>query len=514
MPISFDHLMKKESLFWGSLFLISFLLHWWSSGMLGFHRDEFLYLALGAHPGIGHWSNPPLLGWLSWFSQNVFGESLRAIHVFPAVAGALMSLFSCLIAKELGGQRFAIGLTFLATLFHLAFLRAFSFLMPVPFDILFWTFYIYLLIRFLNTENKNYLLYLGVAIGLGMLNKYSVAFFVLAMILGVLLTPQRKLIFTKTPYQAMALGLLVFLPNLLWQFYYGFPVIHHMQELSENQLQNVQPLDFIADQFVVNWQNVFLFVPGLFFLLGDKKNTRFRWSAWIAVLTVFLFLMFKGKSYYTLGIFPPLIAAGAVFWEEKIKIFWLRMLFAAALVGLILPIIPMAIPIFSADGLQKYFAQFPLETALRWEDGASHALPQDYADMLGWQELADGVGKAYELCDLEKPVIIYAENYGQAGAIDHLGKKYGLPPVNSFADSYRLWNGENLSTEVDQFIYVNDNLGEDIENLFARVILVDRVKNPRARELGTRVYLCREPTASFKDFWNSRLEEVRAASGL
>jgi len=482
--------------------------------MLGYHRDEFLYLALGEHPGFGHWSNPPLMGWLSWISQNVFGESLRAIHVFPAIAGALLSVFSCLIAKEWGGQRFAIVLTFLATLFHLAFLRAFSFLMPVPIDILFWTFYIYLLVRFIHTQNKNYLLLLGAGIGMGMLNKYSIAFFVLAMLLGALLTPHRKLLFTKTPYQAMALGLLVFLPNLIWQITYGFPVVHHMQELSESQLQNVRSLDFIVDQFVVNWQNIFLLVPGLFFLLGNKKETRFRWCGWIAILTIFLFLIFKGKSYYTLGVFPPLIAAGAVFWEEKIKAFWSRMIFTTVLIALLLPIIPMALPIFSAHDLQKYFAKFPLETALRWEDGALHELPQDYADMLGWQELADGVGKAYQLCDQQKTVLIYAENYGQAGAIDHLGQRYKLPPVHSFADSYRLWNAENISKEIDQFIYVNDELGEDVASLFASVTIVDSVKDIRAREFGTKVYLCQKPVTSFSDFWNSRLEEVRVASGL
>lgn len=508
--------MKNQTFFLGSIFLISFLLHWGSSGMLGYHRDELLYLALGQHPGLGHWSNPPFIGWISYLSQQLFGGSLRAIHVFPAIAGGLMSLFSCLIARELGGQRFAISLTAVATFFHLAYLRAFSFLMPVPFDILFWTFFVYLIIRYLNTNNRNYLLGLGAAIGLGMLNKYSVLFFALALLLGTLLTPHRKLLLRREPYLAMGLGLLVFLPNLLWQYSYGFPVIQHMTELSENQLQNVSAIHFISDQFLMNGQNILLVLPGFFFLLFSKHQHRFRLVGWIALWVILLFLIFKGKSYYTLGVFPPLIAAGAVFWEEKMNFLFLRVVFIALIIGLTFPLLPMSLPIYAPVHLEAYFRKYKLAGVLRWEDGQVHSLPQDYADMLGWKDIANGVEKAYQRCDPHKRVMIYGENYGQAGAVAHLRKNQQMPDVKSFSDSFVLWHTDKLdaSIAVEEFIYINDEMGEDVAALFADISVVDSVRDRRAREYGTKIYLCREPRHSFLDFWNSRVAEVQEAAGL
>lgn len=505
---------KKLTLFFGGIFLLSFLLHLGSSGMLGYHRDEFLYLALGQHPGLGHWSNPPFIGWISYLTQQLFDGSLRAIHIFPAIAGGLMSLLSCLIARELGGRRFAIVLTAVATFFHLAYLRAFSFLMPVPFDILFWTLFVYLIIRYLNTDNSNYLYALGAAIGLGMLNKYSVFFFALALILGTLLTPHRKLLFRKEPYLAMGLGFLIFLPNLYWQYCYGFPVIHHMAELSESQLQNVLAINFISDQFLMNAQNVLLVLPGLFFLLFSKTERRFRLPGWIAFLSILLFLVFKGKSYYTLGVFPPLIAAGAVFWEQKVHSKVLRIGFTTVIIAATFPLLPMSLPLYPSSHLEVYFRKYQLEGVLRWEDGRVHSLPQDYADMLGWQDIAKAADKAYELCDPQKPVIVYGENYGQAGAVEHLGKNQQMPAVNSFSDSYVLWHPEKVEEEVEQFIYINDELGADVEALFADIRVVDSVRNSRAREYGTKIYLCRQPRRSFTDFWNSRVEYVRKESGL
>jgi hypothetical protein len=145
-----------------------------------------------------------------------------------------------------------------------------------------------------------------------------------------------------------------------------------------------------------------------------------------------------------------------------------------------------------------------------WEDGKTHALPQDYADMQGWREIAAMVISAWQQSGDNEHTLIYAENYGQASAIDWYGRRAGLPPVLSFNDTYLLWAPDSLDREVSTFIYVNDELGEDVQAIFGDIVAVDELKTPFAREKGTRVYLCKAPRTSFRDFYAARIGGIKA----
>ncbi|MDX1940354.1 MAG: glycosyltransferase family 39 protein [Saprospiraceae bacterium] len=488
------------------------IFHLFTNVNYGFHRDEMLYLALGRHLDAGYWSNPPLIGWIAWFIQAFLSDSMFAVRLVPSLLGTSILIITALIAREMGGGKYAQFLAAFGMLVSPALVRSSWLFQPVIIDVFFWTFSTYFIIKYLQSKEKQNIIYFGITIGLGLLNKYNLAFLLFALVPALLVTPHRTLLWQRQTLWAVLIALLIFAPNLIWQYTHDFPVITHMQELARNQLVNVSSFDFIIDQFLINISTNILWIPALFFLFFNQKMQSFRLIGWLFIFTIVIYLILHGKSYYTIGIFPMMIAAGTIFWENLSSKIWLRTLIPVLMLSLLIPILPLGIPFLSVPkmaGYCKYLAEdIGLDFATRWEDGEQHALPQDYADMLGWSELAQHTIKAYEQVEDKNRVLIYAENYGQAGAIELFAKDKRLPSVNSFSDSYRLWIQKE--TNANTLIYVNDELGEDVQRIFADIQIIGKIENPYARERGTTVYLCQKPQGNFGSFWKIRVAEVLA----
>ncbi|HRI58268.1 MAG TPA: glycosyltransferase family 39 protein, partial [Saprospiraceae bacterium] len=482
--------------------LVKILLHLATANTLGFHRDEFLYLALGRHLDWGFWSNPPFIGFVSWLSQNLLGDSLMATRFLPALCGGGLVLLTGLMVRDLGGGRFAQVLCGTAMLFSIAWLRAYSMLQPVPFDVFFWALLSFGLLKWLKTNDTRWWWFIGATAGIGFLNKYSIVFWAAALLGALLVTPQRKVLATRMPWLAAGLALLILSPNLLWQWQYNFPVVHHMEELARYQLQNVVPVNFLVDQLLFHGPGgAALWIAGLIFLLRAPVMQPYRLLGWFYVAILLVFLALNGKSYYTLGAYPVLFAAGAVWWERFLQKAWPRAVLVAAVVAPALPLFPTGIPVWRPERLVQYFRGLTDKgiVAVRWEDGELHPLPQDYADMLGWVEL-EGLAYKAAMKAGNNAYIIYGDNYGQAGAVDYFVHSTRLlpnPTVASFSDSYRLWAPDTLAPDVKTLIYINDeDPGEDVQELFADIQLIGKVENTYARERGTGVWLCREPRSS------------------
>jgi len=492
---------------------ITLLVHLFTYNNLGFHRDEFLYLALGRHLSTGYWSNPPLIGLISYLSQLLPGDSLFTTRLFPAIAGAVLILVTGLTARELGGKLYSQVLACLSLSLSLLVLRGYSMLQPVPFDILIWTLILFWFLRYINTQKPVFLLLIGVAFGLGILNKYMVVFLAAGLLLAILFTPQRRLWTSKYTWYAVLIALVLFLPNLIWQYSNDFPVIRHMQELKDTQLVNVKRANILIDQVLMFTLGSIVWISGLLWLLFAGKSKSYRVFGFIYFSILMIFLILRGKSYYMAGLYPFLFAAGGVSWEVFLKSRVWQVVLALLIALLSIPLVPGGIPIMSAGKLAQFYTKIPpkmgAEALLRWEDGRMHPLPQDFADMLGWDELGTIVIKASDTIQDKNRIMIYAENYGQAGSIDHYGKPYGLPPVVSFSDSYLLWVPDTISPDIDIFFYVNDELGTDVDSLFACIDSVGSITNPYAREFGTSVYLCRSPRSDFRSFWSARVKEVK-----
>ena len=509
---------RNRDLIWiGILMVVAFLLRMLSNQKYGFHRDEFLYISQGQHLDWGFWSNPPGPAFFSWLTQATLGDSLWAIRFFPALLGVLTIGLVCLMARDMGGKRYAQLLAGICVIISSSMPRAFLMYNPVPFDIFYWTLLAFLLLRYIKRGQNQYLWYLGLTAGLGFINKYSILFFALPAIIALLTTKHRKVFQRRDFWIGVSLGMVIILPNIGWQWNNGFPVIGHMEELQQNQLTNVRPLDFIKDQLLFNASVLLVWLPGLWYLFASKKGTPYRLIGIIFIGIIALLLFLQGKSYYTLGAYPMMFAAGACMWEHwTTRRIWLRIVPLVVCPLIFFRLMPFSVPYLKLDKMIAFgqeAVEMGLDGVVRWEDGEIHPLPQDYADMLGWEELGDLVKEALSQLNESESYLIYCENFGQVGAVNYYGKNEGIKAV-SFADAFAYWVPEELTPDVQTFIYVNDELGDDVANLFENINEVGRVNNPYARERGTRVYLCQHPRSSFPEFWALRVRQVRTNLGM
>ncbi|NOY37662.1 MAG: glycosyltransferase family 39 protein [Chlorobi bacterium] len=498
--------INRNTLIIYGLGLTNILFHLVFYNKLEYHRDELLYFSLGLHPAFGYATVPPLIGWIASFMQMISGYSLFAVKLFPALLSGAFVIISTFITKELGGKSYAQILTAIAVMVMPVSMRAFNLFQPVSTDLFFWTLITYYVLRYVNTQKEKYLIITGAVSGLAMLNKYLVALYLLALFSTILFTGHRIIFKKRSFYIGLFAGLIIFLPNMIWQINHGFPVISHMQELHDQQLVHVNRLDFLSDQIMMPFASVLLIFPGFFCLL---KNRKYRFMAYSVLFVVITLLILRGKSYYTIGILPVLTASGAVAAEKYISNKLVRYAIPVFLILITLPVVPFGIPVYGEEKLVCYFQnledKYGIVAGRRFEDGTIHSLPQDYADQLGWEELVKITSDAYRLIPDKSKGLIYCENYGQASAVFIIGKKYNLPEPVSFSDNYFYRKPAEFNPDIEYFIYINDELGEDVKELFQDIKIIGRVSDINAREYGTAVYLCTNPKRSFNTFWKSVL---------
>jgi 4-amino-4-deoxy-L-arabinose transferase-like glycosyltransferase len=496
----------------GLIAIFNVIFHMLFYNTLGFHRDELLYFSLGQHLSAGYASVPPFIGFIAWIVIHTLGYSLLAARLIPFLLSGIMILLIAAITREMKGGNYAqiiVAIAFTVTPFNL---RCFSLFQPVCFDMFFWSMVFYLLLRWINTKEDKFLILLGPVVGIGLINKYTIALELFCLLVVLLFTSYREVFKRKAFYEAVIIGLLIFMPNLIWQFLHDLPFVTHMKALNDSQLVHVSRISFFSDQLFIGLMGMLLIIPGIVYLLRSKTLHAYRPLLLACLLAVFVLALLRGKSYYTIGMFPFWIAAGGVYWESILKRTFTKILILFTIVLFSLPFIPVGLPVFKAEKLVKYFAwtkeNLGLGMVLRWESGNYHPLPQDYADMLGWDELAAITSRAYNQVPDKQSVMIYAENYGEAGAVMVLGKEYGLLNPTCFSESFLYWIPRNPPYEIVSLIYINDKLGEDIKNLFTECHEVDSIRNPLSREFSTGVWLCTKPKSSFNNFWKLKAKQV------
>ena len=523
--------MTIKTLTWLQLLLVflaaKLLLHLTLNGLWSFHRDALLYLALGRHLDWGYASVPPGIAFWAWFSTQVLGDSVDAVRLIPTLFGTGTVLLTALMAKEMlpergknGSGKFAVVLIGLCGLLSGAYLRPSMLFQPVVFDIFYWTLLSWLLLKFINTQKPSWLLWFGATAGLGLLNKYSVLIYLFGLAVGILLTPHRRMLSGKYVYLSAGLALLILSPNIAWQVQHQFPVFRHMSELAATQFVHVSYGDFFADQLRFHAPAIPIWIAGLYFLFFTKPAAPWRVFGWAYLAVLAVLLAFSAKSYYALGAYPVLIAAGAAQLERisVVRNRWVRLAVPVFMLAIGCLSVPAALPLFppeqEARFIQKISTLPGLDGILRWEDGRYYALPQDYADMLGWKEIADMTGKAWQTIPDKSTAAIYADNYGLAGAIEHFGKKYGVSEVLSFSDNYRYWLPDSLPANFKTLIYVNDELGDDMPGFFEKLERVGQLDMPLSRQHGVVVYLCRNPTPAFFDRIGTAIRQAKTEQAI
>ncbi|MBS1643328.1 MAG: glycosyltransferase family 39 protein [Bacteroidetes bacterium] len=458
------------------------------------HRDEFLYLAESKHLAWGFMEVPPLLSLLAWVA-HLLGNGFVMVKFFPALFGALTFVLTARIILSIGGGLYAIFLSFLAFIFG-AYLRVNYLFQPNFLEIFFYTLVAFSVIKYIQTKNNIYIYVFGVACGLGMLSKYSIAFFIIGIIVGLLLSKQRSIFANKHFYFASLIGIIIFLPNILWQYNHNFPVQQHMQELQETQLQYVSSIGFIKDQFLMNLPCVYIWIAGLLFLTLSKKGRQYIFIFWAYTILIMLLIIFHGKNYYALGAYPVLFAFGAYLLERltRKRVPFMRWVFITITFYFGIIFTFLALPMFPPQKLAEIYKDKNVEKtgALKWEDLQNHALPQDFADMIGWKEITEKTANVYNnLSDEEKSkTIIKCDNYGLCGALNYYGKQYGLPEAYSTNASFLFWMPDTY--KVANVITVGENYPDTTRSIvkqFAHITVKDELVDSFARENGCKIIL-------------------------
>jgi Dolichyl-phosphate-mannose-protein mannosyltransferase len=480
------------------------------------HRDELLYLAEGHHLAWGYMEVPPLLSVFAWLT-NSFGSSLFWIKWWPALFGALTFLLTGKIIVSLGGKWFALLLGFLPFVAGV-YLRVHFLFQPNFLEIFCWTLLAYTLVQYIQTKQVKWLYWFGAALGIGMMSKYTVAFYTLALLLGILLTRHRSIFSKPALWVGGLIGIVIFLPNLLWQYQHHFPVIFHMKELRQTQLQYVSPLSFLTDQLLMNLPTVFIWITGLFWTLLNKAARPYRFIGWAYIVLIVLLLVTRGKNYYALGSYPVLLAFGAYRLEQltAARLQWLRYAMVALPVSLGIFMLPIALPMYAPEPLAAVYVNrhFAKTGALKWEDLQNHPIPQDFADMLGWDEMARKTAAAYNTMNSteKKHSLLFCDNYGQAGAINYYRSKYPMPEAYSDNASFLYWMP--AQAQFDNIVLVTDDKNE-MQHAFIKefqsAVLFDSVTNAYAREKGSLIIVLKGASPVFHQFFNEKLTKKKAA---
>ena len=508
-----------------SLAAAKLLLHLLTAGRYGIFRDELYYLACSEHLDWGYVDQPPAIALIAWFVRHAFGTSLLGLRFLPAIAGAALVWLAGTLAREMGGGRFAQVLAALATIVVPIYLVIHHWLTMNAFEPLIWMGAAWCVARAINSGQGKYWLWFGVLIGVGMQTKYSIVFFAFGIAIGLILTPERQLLKNKWIWLGAVAALLVFLPNFLWLVKHDFPFLELMRNIRQSDRDVARgPVAFIADQAMIMNPILFpLWVGGLVWLFFSKTGRRYRVFGWSYIVMLVTFIVLKGKNYYLTPVYPILFSAGAIAFERltvyrstsssegqlnswtttgRGKGRWMRSAYIALILLAGVALAPLSVPILSPENYIRYQKTLGIEPS-KTENQETGPLPQYFADEFGWEEMTRTVAEIYNSLPPEQreQTAIFANSYGQAGAIDFFGPRYGLPKAISNHQNYWFWGPRNYTGAI---VIVLGSDGEGDREHFKTVDAVGRTNHPYSRrDEHYEIFLCRGLNQDLHTLWPS-----------
>lgn len=488
-------------------FLLQYLLY---NPSYDLQRDEYLYLDQANHLAWGYLSVPPVTSWISGIIAY-FGNTVFWVRFFPALFGALTIVIVWEAIEELNGSLFAFVLGATCVLFS-CLLRLNGLYQQNSLDVLSWTAFYFILVKYINTEKTKWLFIGAVIFAIGFLNKYNFLFLLSGLFPAILLSPQRKLFAKKEFILSVLLALVLILPNLLWQYNNHFPVYYHMKELTEHQLINVNRLDFLKEQIFYFIGSLLIILIAVYALLFYAPFKKYKLFVLAMIFTLIIFDYLRAKGYYAIGLYPIYISFGSVYAGDILKKGRKKYLQTVVIVIPILFFIfflNLFFSIKSPEYIVRNAKAYKELGLLRWEDGKDHTLPQDYADMLGWKELANKVDSIWSAFPKGEQTLILCDNYGQAGAINYYAKDVKYTAVSFNAD-YINWF--NLDKRYDNLIRVKDYNTKENELIssspfFESGFIGDSVTNPFAREYGTTIFVFKKARIDIRDRIEKEIEK-------
>lgn len=488
------------------LALIDFVAHMAFADNYGYFRDELYYIAAGQHLAFGYVDFPPMIALLAAAMHVISGDNLIALHVVPALICSLLVVVGGLLARELGGGRFAQFLSALGSAVVIVFMATGSIFSMDILDALWWSLLALVLIRILRTGNARLWLLFGLIAGLGLTTKVTILFFGFTLTIGLLLTPSRAHFRTRWPYIGGLIALAFLLPYLIWNAVHGWPTIEFWQNYGGD---GGGPLGFLANQILsANPPTLLLTIAGLIFYLKRPEGRPYRALGWAFVVLYLLMTVMNVKPYYFTPIYPMMFAGGALLFERiaaNTSWRWLRPALTVifALSGILLA--PLAMPILSParfDGTYSHLAGTGNSSA---GQSTTSVLPQYLGDRFGWPELATTMQHAYQQLPAGEraEACIFTGNYGEASALNFYAKAYGLPPAISGHNNYFIWGPGSCSGTV---VLTIGQSRDDVAQSYNRVeqVATTACRYCMEEENDQPVYLGTQPKFdSLKDGWKT-----------
>ncbi len=495
---SFSNWLRRSGWVILLIALVQFILHLWANSHDNFFRDELYYMAAAQHLSAGYVEFPPFVALVAGFSRAVLGSSVLAMRLLPALAGALMVLLTADVVAELGGGWLAQVLAAVSIAIGPVFIGSSGLLTMDIFDQLWWTLAAWVLVRMIKRQQSRMWLAFGFVIGLGLMTKLTVAFFVIALIFGLLLSEQRKLLFNRWLLFGGVIAFVIVSPYLIWQLQHEFPVLEYTRSYAMGKTYHQDtPLEYFGQQVVTPNPFAFpLWLGGLYFLFFTAAGKPYRAFGWAFMFLYVFFMLAKAKFYWLSPAYPMLFASGSYALERLTtstraagRLRWMSPAYRLilALSGAFL--VPFAIPILPLDNFVKL--------------SQSSALPQNYADRYGWREMVAAVKVAYDTLTPQEQTeaCIFTSNYGEAAAIDFYGSAFGLPKAISGHNSYFIWGPQDCTGKV--LITINIPL-QDLSANFESVQAAGQVNCAYCMpyENNVPIFIGRGLKISIQDAWS------------
>jgi Dolichyl-phosphate-mannose-protein mannosyltransferase len=481
--------------------LAKLIFHIYFNNQYGYFRDEFDYMSCGDHLQWGYVDQPPLIPFLIHFCRAILGDSLRSIRFIPALASSLLVVQSALLARELGARRYGMLLTAICIVIAPQYLSNGSLLTTNCLEPNLWMGCAYFAILAIKRQNPHYWLWFGVVAGIGLQEKYSIAVFGLGIVIGLLLTEQRRVFLNRWIWIGGAAAFLIFLPNILWNAHYGWPFVQLMRSIrAEGRDVVLGPAAFFFQQSILlDPITAPIWLAGLFGLLFSVRLRPYRMLGLCYLVCYTIFFVLHGKAYYLAPIYPMLLAAGAVVIEAALDrpetrrphLQWLKPTIAVIILISGVHLVPVTVPVFSPEHFLAYTKTLPFKLPVTEHSHARAALPQWYSDQFGWKEIADETEVAWNLVPSgeRSDCGIFAQDYGQAGAIDFFGRSHGLPGAMSGDRTYWLWGPHGYSGNC---MIVLDDRQEVLQRYWNNVEYVGTsAPNAYALEQQIPVFICK-----------------------